>query len=455
MNTSLALHPEIPKVATTSRPKPSNTTLLTASTALLLFSPLAFGAVQPWAIFILEAGSVLLLAGWSARQWLARELNVLPHALYAPMGAFVALVLLQLIGTSAYRFATYSHLLLYIAYGVIAFVFTQCLRRASQLRILAWILCVYGAVLASFSLLQGLAPNGKLYWIWPLEQGGYVYGPYVNHNHYAGLMEMLSPIPLVLAASRFTTGNRKLAIAGVGALMAGTIVLSGSRGGVVAFAVQMVLLAVLLRGRVGTWKQPLLMAAFLMAAIGLLVLIGGNELTRRMASMHSETRQELTGGTRLTIDRDALRMWREKPLFGWGLGTFPAVYPRFRSFFTSFFVNEAHNDYLQLLVETGLAGISIAAWFLVLTFRHARSKLANWTETANGTLTVAALLGCLGILVHSFLDFNLQIPANAALFYVLCSIAAAAPIQESDRRRVRRQLILQPQHESTPVQDPS
>jgi O-antigen ligase len=234
--------------------------------------------------------------------------------------------------------------------------------------------------------------------------------------------------------------------------MAGTIFLSGSRGGVLAFAVQMVVLAVLLRRRVGTWKQPLLMGAFLLVAIGILVWIGGNELTRRMASMQTETRQELSGGVRLTIDRDSLRMWREKPLLGWGLGTFPVVYPRFRSFFTSFFVNEAHNDYLQLLVETGLAGFLIAIWFLVLTFRHARPKLENWTDTANGALTVAALLGCLGILVHSFLDFNLQIPANAALFYVLCSIAASAPIKESSHRNTRRHSVLIAEPNSEPVQ---
>jgi hypothetical protein len=55
-------------------------------------------------------------------------------------------------------------------------------------------------------------------------------------------------------------------------------------------------------------------------------------------------------------------------------------------------------------------------------------------------LTVAALLGCVGILVHSFLDFNLQIPANAALFYVLCVVAAAEPLQESQRRRIRRRV---------------
>jgi hypothetical protein len=85
-----------------------------------------------------------------------------------------------------------------------------------------------------------------------------------------------------------------------------------------------------------------------------------------------------------------------------------------------------------------------------LVFRRAAGKLKNWTETASGALTVAAVLGCVGILVHSLLDFNLQIPANAALFYVLCAIAAAAPLQESQRRRVRRRhsLIVQPSPET-------
>ena len=123
------------------------------------------------------------------------------------------------------------------------------------------------------------------------------------------------------------------------------------------------------------------------------------------------------------------------------------VDPQFRSFYTNFFVNQAHNDYLQLLTETGLAGFAVAIWFLVLTFRHAWAKLDHWTESAGGSLTVAALLGCVGILVHSFLDFNLQIPANAAMFYVLCAIAASNPLQESQRRRSRRnhRLILETQ----------
>lgn len=172
--------------------------------------------------------------------------------------------------------------------------------------------------------------------------------------------------------------------------------------------------------------------------IAFLVWFGGSELTHRLASIHSETRTEINGGTRVAIDRDCLRMLVKRPFLGWGLGTFPIVYPQFRSFYTTFFVNQAHNDYLQLLVETGAAGFAIAVWFLALLFRQAIAKLKDWNQTSTGLLTVAALLGCIGILVHSFLDFNLQIPANAALFYVLCAVAASKPLHESHRRRVLR-----------------
>ncbi len=448
MSSALATQPEPAPVARVSRLRLTNTALLAGACAVLLLGPLAFGAVEPWSIFALEACAMLLLGVWAYRQWINRELNLSGHVLFRPMAAFFALAVVQwLAGTTAYLHVTYTHLLLYAAYGMLVFVVTQTLRRSSQFDLLAKLFTAYGAVLASFAVLQGMAPNGKLYWIRTLEQGGYIYGPYVNHNHYAGLMEMLTPFPLVLAATHFTNGNRKIAAAGIAALMAASIFLSGSRGGMAAFVAQMVVLGLLLvRKREGGWKQPVMLGAFLALVIVFLVWMGGNELTRRLISIHSEAREEIGGGVRLSIDRDCLRMLLKRPFLGWGLGAFPIVYPEFRSFYTTFFVNQAHNDYLQLLVETGLAGFSIAVWFLVLVFRRAAGKLENWTESATGALTVAAMLGCVGILVHSFLDFNLQIPANAALFYVLCAIAASPPLQESQRRRVlrRHRLTMEP-----------
>jgi uncharacterized membrane protein len=133
------------------------------TSAVLLLGPLAFGAVEPWSIFALEACAMLLLSLWAYRQWINRELNISDNVLYRPMAAFFALVLAQwMAGTTAYRHVTYTHLLLYAAYGMLAFVVTQTLRRSSQFELLAKFFTGYGAVVASFAVLQGIAPNGKL-----------------------------------------------------------------------------------------------------------------------------------------------------------------------------------------------------------------------------------------------------------------------------------------------------
>jgi O-antigen ligase len=176
-------------------------------------------------------------------------------------------------------------------------------------------------------------------------------------------------------------------------------------------------------------------SAFAIVLISLLTWIGGKELTTRVSSISTEARAEISGGMRLSIDRDALQMFRSKPVFGWGLGTFPVVYPQFRSFYTNFFVNEAHNDYLQLLSEMGLLGFAVMLWFLVVLYRHAASKIGDWMSDVSGAATLACTLGFTGILVHSLFDFNLQVPANAALFYVLCTIAAAPPLLQRARKR--------------------
>lgn len=112
---------------------------------------------------------------------------------------------------------------------------------------------------------------------------------------------------------------------------------------------------------------------------------------------------------------------------GWGLGVFGVIYPHFSTLSTNLKVGMAHNDYLQLLVEMGAVGFAIAVWFLVALFRSALRKINHLQSATNAAVTLAALLGISGILVHSFVDFNLQIPANAAMFYVLCVVAAMEP----------------------------
>ncbi|HUJ95356.1 MAG TPA: O-antigen ligase family protein [Terriglobales bacterium] len=450
--TSAVLNPPTGQAAVSQLSAPSrlDSVVFFGLFGLLLFGPLAFGSVEPWSIFILEAGAAILFLLWCIRQIQSGEIAISGSPLFAPMLAFAGLIATQLAsGHTAYPYATYSWALLYCAYGLLCFLAVQVVRRTSQVKKLTWMFSAYGFGVALFALIQGMGSPTRLYGIRTPRSGGWIYGPYVNHNHYAGLMEMLLPIPLVFALSRFAQGPRRMMAAVAAAVIAGTIFLSGSRGGMLAFAVQMAVLIALLASKEKGRKAAIAFGIFLTITIGLLAWLGGGELTKRMASIHSETRSELSGGLRMAINRDGLRMFLHKPVLGWGLGTFPEVYPQFRTFYTNFFINQAHDDYIQLLVEMGVFGFAAMLWFLVAMFRQALKKLAQWPENVNGTVALAALLGIIGILVHSFVDFNLEIPANAALFYVLCTVAALDARFTPPRRRMSRRRIVR--HEWLPV----
>jgi O-antigen ligase len=409
--------------------------LLYGTFGLLMFGPLAFGATEPWSRFTLEAGAILLALIWVAKQWIDGEIKIVPNPLFLPMGVFGLLVLGQIVfRSSAYPHDTISNALLFIAYAILCFLSSQTLLRGAQARKLALIFCIYGSAVAAFALLQGISPNGRLYWLRQPRLGGWIYGPYVNHNHYAGLMELLIPIPLVLALSRLAPDKERIAAACAAAVMAGTIFLSGSRGGMLALLAELVVLAVVLVRQRYDWRAALALGLFLLLVVGLLTWLGGDELTRRLATMHS-SHTDISNDMRFQINRDGLRMFWKRPVLGWGLGCFPVAYPQFRTFYTNFFINQAHDDYLQLLVEMGLLGFGTVVWYLVVLFRRAGKKMRNWPSEVGGAVTLACVLGIAGMLVHSAVDFNLEIPANAALFYVFCTVAAAEPMVVPKRKR--------------------
>ena len=290
--------------------------LLHSTFGLLLFGPLAFGAVEPWSIFVLEAGSVSLVLLWLAKQWVDGEIKLHWNPLYLPMLAFGGLIAVQIVlHTSVYRHDTFSQALLYTAYAMLCFLSGQVLLRSSQARKLIVIFVIYGFIVAALALLQGIAPNGKLFWIRQPRLGGWIYGPYVNHNHYAGLMELLIPIPLVLALTRLADDKERIACGIAAAIMTATVFLSGSRGGMLAIFVELVVLSVVLFRQKKVTRIAIALAAFAIVLVSLLVWLGGKDLKGRVASISTEAHTELSGGMRLSIDRDSLRMFRESSRF--------------------------------------------------------------------------------------------------------------------------------------------
>ncbi|MGB6842078.1 MAG: O-antigen ligase family protein, partial [Candidatus Sulfotelmatobacter sp.] len=210
-------------------------------------------------------------------------------------------------------------------------------------------------------------------------------------------------------------------------LMAATIFLSGSRGGMLAFVLEIILFAALAFEKKRSLRVALGSMALCISILALLIFVGRGQVLGRLGA--------LAPGIRWDITKDCFRMFSHRPVLGWGLGTFPTIYPHYRSFYTNLFINEAHNDYAQLLVETGLLGFGLMLWFLVRLYQSGFPTSRRWESQWDAAVSLAALLGCTGILLHSFVDFNLQIPANAALFYALCGLAASRLSTESPKRR--------------------
>jgi len=341
---------------------------------------------------------------------------------------FFVLLLAQIsLHTSAYGYVTKYGAFQYFSYGILLLIAVESVREENDRRNFALALIVFGALYAFFALAQSLTSDGKFFWFYTPRFHGSFYGSYVNRDHYAGLMEMLVPFPLVVSMGHLQRGGKRALVAFAAILMASTIFLSGSRGGMLAFLVEIGVFAALTQVRRGNSRIALGLIALCVLVLAFLIFLGQGQVLGRLG--------DLGPGIRLDITKDCLRMFSHRPIMGWGLGTFPTVYPSYRTFYTNLFVNEAHNDYAQLLVETGLLGVGLMLWFLFRLYRYGWPDSRRWELRWDGAVSLAALLGCTGILFHSFVDFNLQIPANAALFYVLCGLAASplAKIAKSGR----------------------
>lgn len=396
---------------------------------LLIFAALAFGAVDEWSTFTLEGGAAFLFLLWAANRIRSQQIKVSNNPLYPPAILFFGLILAQIfLRRSAYGYVTRYEALQYVSYGILLFLTAECLSTEITRKLFAQVMSIFGFIYALFAVVQALTPNGKIFWFHASHfPSATVFGSYVNHNHFAGLMEMLTPIPFVVSMGHILQGGKRALAGFCAGLMATTIFLSGSRGGMIAFICQSIVFAAVAFGK---RRSPRLAMGSLALCLFILALLFF--LDRGQALVHLG---DLSPDIRLDISKDSLKLFSHRPVMGWGLGTFPTIYPRYRSFYTNLFINEAHNDYAQLLVETGTLGFGLMLWFLAGLYRLGLPTSRSWEFRWNWAVSFAALLGCTGILVHSFVDFNLQIPANAAFFYALCGLAASKPLEKVLRRK--------------------
>jgi O-antigen ligase len=412
---------------------------------LIAFCVLAFGAAEEWAQAVLEVGAAVLLVFWAIRAYLWQTEQIFVSPFFLPLTAFLLVVVAQLtFRSTASSYDTRVELQLLIAYLIVIHLMTQAYLQSRHWRGLVWFLMGLGFFVSIFAILQNLTFNGKLYWVREMRYGGLPFGPYVNRNHFAGFAELIIPIalvPLVLGKVR----RERLFLVSLFALVPIiALVLSSSRGGIVSFIMEMVLLLVLLLVRRIRSKYVLLGGMVVLSALLAVSWIGVQQVLQRFSNRPV---LEVTSGKRAAMRHDTWRIFKDHPVLGTGLGTLQMVFPPYDSFYDGRIVNHSHNDYLEALAETGILGGLCCAWFLGVLFVESLKALVGLGNTFNSALNLSGLVACSGLLVHSLFDFNLHIPANALLFFVAAHLATAriqpdsagVPRDASHRRKSRKQ----------------
>lgn len=404
---------------------------------VVAFAVLAFGAVEPWSQSIIEIGATLLFTYWGFLYATGRADEIRWAPVFWPLLGLELLAFLQyIIPLSVYPFLTKIELLRFSSYVILLFLLAQVFRTPRQWRIFTWFLVLLAFAVALFGVLQDLTHNGKIYWVKELRYGGNAFGPYVNRNHFAGLMELLIPIGLAMLAVPGVRRQQMPLMALLAAIPVGALLMSGSRGGIVGFACEVLLLVILLWIRGGQRKQLVTFLAVLLLAGGLVAWLGMGDVIQRFSKMHNP---EISESGRVSMSRGAYHIFRDYPVTGIGVGTIISVYPAYETAYDGSIVDHVHNDHFELLAETGSVGAICWLTFIGLLIVYGLKNLWAQRDATVRALQVGALVGCVGLLIHSFADFNLHIPANALLFYLLAGIASSSPIfQRIDRTQESR-----------------
>ncbi len=407
--------------------------------SLVLFAVAAHGGVEDWARAILETGAGLLFLAWGLWIFFHRDVQPILSPLLLPIAALLLIVFGQWFfhGTVS-PYSTRMELLLLLADLIVLFLAVQAFRTLEDWRGFVWFGMGFGFLVSIFGILQHLTFNGKLYWFREMRYGGIPFGPYANRNHFAGFAELILPlalVPLVLGKVR----RERWPVVGLFAVLPiGALFLSASRGGIVSFAVELGLLALVMIRRRTMGKQLLSAGAVLLLAILMVSWLGVGQLLQRFSSMQS---LETTEGKRASMRRDTWRIFLDHPLTGTGLGTLQIAFPPYESLYDGKIVNHTHNDYLEALAETGVAGGLCCAWFIGVLLAESLKRLRQLNNSFAGALQLSGSIACAGFLAHSLVDFNLHIPANALLFFLMAHLATAeiqqAPQPSSSSRRRR------------------
>jgi hypothetical protein len=309
-------------------------------------------------------------------------------------------------GWSVDRFKTLSEVLNWIT-NLAVFALGLDLARDPQRRerflsALLW----FGTALAVVSMLTVFSsPEGIVFWLFRARSDRRTLGPFVYYNQYAAFIEAVLPLALVWA---ILDQRRRLLYSVIGALLLASVVAGGSRAGTILCLAEVIVIPLIALGQGVISRRAA--GRVLLASVSTLVVLGAvagwDVIWKRLQEPNPYA-------VRKDFLLSSLEMVRDRPLTGFGLGTWPEVYPGFARFDDGLFANQAHNDWAQWAAEGGIPFFLLMVGVVAGAVRPAFRSL--WG------------LGLLAVFVHCFVDYPMQQrPALAAFFFALLGIVTAS-----------------------------
>jgi O-antigen ligase len=399
--------------------------------SLLIFTPLALGSVQGWAISVIHCVTLFALTAFFLEKSLAWSWKWITTPLDKPI---LILLILSILST-VFSFHTYTSIWSFILlcnYVIIFYLIIYTVRTRSQLRQLVYLIIVSAALISIIGLLKNFCGNPFPWWDYTDFQTApdRLSSTFGNADHLSGYMEMTLPLLLGLFSTGFR-GMKLVLVIVLAVLLFAALMLSLSRGGWSGAVTGLFFMsiALLFNGYFQSKKLVItLVCGFFVVAF---IVLSSTTVVKRIRTFE-EMGNIPNLNARITVWGGIVEMIKDHPLHGTGPGTFATVFTQYQppGLLSRYFAG--HNDYLQVTAETGLALVPVMAWMMITFFVKGFKKLNNPSRLVRGT-TLGAMSGVTAILIHSIFDFNLHIPANAILFTVLAAIVVS-PIPATDHR---------------------
>ncbi len=420
--------------------------------AAICLTTLVYGTVHPPMIALLWASAALLVLLWAADAWSSDAIRINRSWTQIPLALAAVFGIVQILpfGTTdaagvsgiprTISLDPYSTLLAVVQFSALfvylgaTLVFVDTPKR---LKTIVYFISIFGFVYAFFAIIQNLLDPGRIYGVYerPFVQP---FGSFVNKHNFAAFVELSIALPLGLLFSGAIKKDKRLLFLTAIGVQGIALVMSGSRGGLVALLAEIFFIVVISR-RTQTTEQIVLKIALAAALVGTIIggtiLIGGDSTLTRIAETAAS--KDPTS-SRTQIWATTWEVVKQNPIFGSGWGALGAAYTRFDPMNGRERVEHAHNDYLQLLADAGIIGLLIGAFFIFALAREGWRRLESKDHFRRG-VAVGALGGCFAILVHSLFDFVLHIPAISLFFLVMTALAVVNGRVESEEARERRE----------------